>query len=252
MHDESMSERDKIKVDIFNLLGGGVVRIELSDDQVETALNLALEVYRQKCSVAHEEAFLRLFLHEGQSEYNMPKEVQLIKKIFRRGNGIIGGTNGTLDPFALSYANSYLLSAVQSGGGGLLTYELQQQFNETTGRMFGREIIFQYNHATHRLTLHRDIRGEEEILLWAYISKPDEQLFSDYMARPWLRDWALAECKIMLGRIRGKISAIPGPNGSIQLNGDALVQEGKVEQQYLREQLKRYGTGGAPLGFIFG
>ena len=118
--------------------------------------------------------------------------------------------------------------------------------------MFGREIIFQWNSVSKHLTLNRDIRGGEEVMIHAYMLKPEEMLMADNMIRPWIRDWTQAEAKIMLGRIRGKISAIPGPNGAINLNGDALVHEGQAEKEYLLNQLKRYGTGSMPLSFIIG
>lgn len=250
---ETENKRDLLKKEIISMLGGGAVRIELTDDQLEYAITVAVENYRQRSSNSVEEAWLHLTLEQDQSVYTLPKEVIQVRQLMRRGHGQLGPTAGAnLDPFSLAYANSYMLSAVKGGGGGLLTYDLQHQFQETVGRMFGREINFNYNHVTHTLTLHRDVRGREDILMWAFHMKPDIQLFNDYMCYPWLRDWALAEAKIILGRIRGKISAIPGPNGPINLNGDALIQEGKQEHQELIDQLKRNVDGQRPLGFIIG
>lgn len=247
------SRRDYLKRQIRSLLGGGGVRIELKDDQIDFAIDLALDTYRQRCSGAFEEAFLHLTLEDEQTGYTLPKEVMEVRKIFRRGHGTMGQTSGAnLDPFSLAYANNYMMSAVNGSQGGLLTYELQHQFQETMGRMFGREIMFTWNRVSKNLVLHRDVRGQEDIILWAYQSKPEEMLLADYTSSPWLRDWALAESKIILGRVRGKISAIPGPNGNISLNGDALIQEGMQDQQRLLDELKRYAAGGTPLGFIFG
>lgn len=252
MYSEDTQMRDQIKDDVRLMLGAGKVRIELSDEHLELCVRMAVDRYRMQASNAYEESFLRLMLEAGQSTYTLPKEIEQVKKIYRRGNGVVSGTNGTMDPFALAYANSYLLSAVKGGSGGLLTYELQHQFDETVGRMFGREIIFQWNSVSKHLTLNRDIRGGEEVMIHAYMLKPEEMLMADNMIRPWIRDWTQAEAKIMLGRIRGKISAIPGPNGAINLNGDALVHEGQAEKEYLLNQLKRYGTGSMPLSFIIG
>lgn len=247
------SHRDYLKREIKALLGGGGVRIELTDEQLDVAIDMAVENYRQRSTGAFEEAWLHLTLEQDQSVYKLPKEVQTVRKIFRRGHGQMGPTAGAnLDPFSLAYANSYMLSAVRGGGGGLLTYELQHQFQETVGRMFGREINFNYNPVTKNLTLHRDVRGPEDVMLWAYHFRPEENLFADYQCGPWLRDWALSESKIMLGRVRGKISAIPGPNGPINLNGDALIQEGKQDQTQLIDDLRRRVDGSMPLGFIIG
>lgn len=245
--------RQKLKDEIRALLGGGMVRIELTDAQLDYAIDLSVENYRQRSSNAVEEAWLDLALDSNQSVYTLPKEVQNVRKIYRRGHGQMGPTAGpNLDPFSLAYANSYMLSAAKGGQGGLLTYELQHQFQETMGRMFGREIMFNFNSVSKVLILHRDVRGPEDAMLWAYHFKPESALFEDFHSRPWLRDWALSEAKIMLGRVRGKISAIPGPTGSINLNGDALIAEGQQDQQRLLDDIKRYADGATPLGFIFG
>jgi hypothetical protein len=57
-----------------------------------------------------------------------------------------------------------------------------------------------------------------------------------------MQDGALAHAKIMLGRIRSKIKNPPGPNGGIQLDGDALLQEGREDRtKWLEDLIVRYG-----------
>ncbi len=41
-----------------------------------------------------------------------------------------------------------------------------------------------------------------------------------------------------MGQVRGKFGAIPIPGESVTLNADALLQQGKEEQEKLREELK--------------
>ena len=57
------------------------------------------------------------------------------------------------------------------------------------------------------------------------------------MGKQWIRRYALALCKEMLGYIRSKFANIPIPNETITLNGTALVSEGKAEQKELKEEL---------------
>lgn len=56
--------------------------------------------------------------------------------------------------------------------------------------------------------------------------------------KSWIRQYCLAVSMEMLGRIRRKFSSIPIPNGEIQLDGDALIQEAVEKQQQLKENLK--------------
>ena len=58
------------------------------------------------------------------------------------------------------------------------------------------------------------------------------------IGKQWIRRFALALSKEMLGMIRAKFATIPIPNDSVTLNGPALVSEGKEEQNALREELK--------------
>lgn len=57
------------------------------------------------------------------------------------------------------------------------------------------------------------------------------------MGKQWIRRFALALCKEMLGYIRSKFATIPIPGETVTLNGTALVSEGKAEQKELRDEL---------------
>ena len=58
------------------------------------------------------------------------------------------------------------------------------------------------------------------------------------IGKQWIRRFALALCKEMLGQIRSKFATVPIPGESVTLNGDKLISEGKEEQKDLREELK--------------
>jgi hypothetical protein len=58
------------------------------------------------------------------------------------------------------------------------------------------------------------------------------------IGKQWIRRFSLALAKEMLGQIRGKFASIPIPGESVTLNADALLAQGKEEQQALREELK--------------
>ena len=58
------------------------------------------------------------------------------------------------------------------------------------------------------------------------------------IGKQWIRRFALAISKEMLGLVRSKFATIPIPNESVTLNGPALVSEAKEEQNALRDELK--------------
>ena len=58
------------------------------------------------------------------------------------------------------------------------------------------------------------------------------------IGKQWIRRFALALTKETLGQIRSKFGVIPIPGESVSLNGDALITQGREEQDKLREELK--------------
>ena len=58
------------------------------------------------------------------------------------------------------------------------------------------------------------------------------------VGKQWIRKYALALSKEMLGFIRGKYSAIPIPNAEVTLNGSDLLSAGQTEKEALITELK--------------
>ena len=58
------------------------------------------------------------------------------------------------------------------------------------------------------------------------------------IGKQWIRRFALALSKEMLGLVRSKFGSIPIPGESISLNGSDLVSQSKEEQNALRDELK--------------
>jgi hypothetical protein len=58
------------------------------------------------------------------------------------------------------------------------------------------------------------------------------------IGKQWIRRFALALTKEMLGQIRGKFSTVPIPGESVTLNYADLLSQSRTEQDQLREELK--------------
>ena len=58
------------------------------------------------------------------------------------------------------------------------------------------------------------------------------------IGKQWIRRFALALCKEMLGNIRSKFGSIPIPGDNVTLDGPAMISQGQSEQEKLREELK--------------
>ena len=250
---ENETERQKIVEYVQAMLGAGMVDVELDPVHYNTAIDRALNKFRQRSTNAVEESYVFLTLQVDVNEYTLPKEVMNVRQLFRRsiGSRSGGGEGGTLfEPFNLAYSNTYLLAS--SNMGGLATYYAFASYQKQVGKMFGSDINFTFNKTTKLLTIMQRPRAEEELLLWMYNYRPDFNLLQDPYAGQWLKDYSLATCKMMLGEAREKFSQIAGPQSGTSLNGAALKGEAKAELEALELELINYKEGGTPLTFVIG
>ncbi len=254
----SITARQKLIQNIQLKLGGGIVDLELDPEHYDYAVDAALDRYRQRSGNAIEESFVFIDLQPGVQAYTLPQEVQEIRALYRRGTGASAGGGAAVDPFSLAFTNNlYLLqnSGGLGGGGGsgkLSTYDFAMQYQELVGRMFGRDMLFTWDAATRRLTIQRNISAVEQIMLHAYNIRPEEILLIDPYAKPWIRDYAAATCKMMLGEARSKFQSLGGPQGGVSLNGDALKSEAKEEMERLEEEVKTQIDAHEGYGFVIG
>jgi hypothetical protein len=250
---ETETEKQKVVDYIKTSLGDGMIDVELDPKHYDLAIDKALRKYRQRSQNSVEESFGYLTLQTDVNEYQLAPEVMQVRQIFRRsiGSRSGGGDGGTLfEPFNLAYSNTYLLSS--SNMGGLATYMMFSQYQNLVGKMFGSFINFDWNSVTKKLRITQRPRGEENVLLWMYNFKPDFILFQDTWAGIWIRDYATASAKIILGEAREKFATIASPQGGTNLNGSALKSEGKAELEMLEQDLINNKDNQQPLTFVIG
>jgi hypothetical protein len=57
------------------------------------------------------------------------------------------------------------------------------------------------------------------------------------IGRQWIRQYALALCRELLGLVRSKFSTVPIPGSDLQLNGAELVSQGREDKENLKTKL---------------
>lgn len=241
-------------------LADGIVDVELDKEHYEMGIAQALIKYRQRAGNSVEESYAHLTLLPETQEYIMPKEIQTIRAIYRRGIGSVSGTTASqFEPFASGYLNTYMLVAGRVGG--LVNYELFVDYQKLAMRMFGGFMNFTFNPVSKKLTIVRKmpfqganppVDQQESVLLWMYNNKPDQMILNDPQAFPWIQEYAYSFCKRILGEAREKFSTIAGPQGGTTLNGAALKAEAATEMEKLEEELKTFVDGSQPLTWVMG
>jgi len=233
-------------------LGGDIIDLELDPSHYEAAYQKTIGTYRQRANNAYEESYSFMQLVQDVNIYELPQEVISVRQVFRRTFGDSSGPFASnFDPFAQASINVYLMNF--NVAGGLATYDFYSQYIELAGRMFGAFMAYTYNPVTKKLQLIRDPKGSgETVLLWSYNLKPEFNLLSDYQISQWIRDYMVANCKMIIGEAREKFGTIAGPQGGGTLNGAAMKSEAQTQMDALIEQLKMYVDGSQPLTWVIG
>jgi hypothetical protein len=250
-----MANIQDLKTEIFDYvrfrLGDQMVDVELDVEHYEQALNQAIIIYRQRSANSVEESYSFLELIQDKNTYQLPDEVISVRNCFKRNIGANSGTSSQYEPFEAGFVNFYM---IQSGRvGGLSTYFMYSAFLKEAAKMFGGYLNYKYNRTTKEITIMRRPRADAEtILLWTENYKPDFTLLTDIYSKPWLRDYTLGMCMLILGEARSKFSTLPGPQGGSTLNGTDLISRGQAVIDKCMEDLKNYVDGQTPMWFVIG
>jgi len=233
-------------------IGDGIVDLELDPAHYEAAYQKTVGVYRQRAQNAYEESYTFMELVRDVNIYTLPQEVITVRQIFRRTFGDSAGPfSSNFDPFSQASLNVYLMNFNVSGG--LATYDFYSQYVELAARMFGGFMNFTWNQVTKKLQLIRDPKATgEHVLLWTYNLKPEVNLLQDFQIVQWIRDYMVANCKMIIGEAREKFGQIAGPQGGGTLNGTAMKSEAQTIMDAKIEELKMYVDGSQPLSWIIG
>jgi len=233
------------------LLGSQMVEIELDVEHYNLAITVGLQKLRQQSDGANSEKDIFLHITRDQTEYTLPEEVQEVRRLYRRGVGAYTNGGINFDPVDAAFYNIYLLQPNRSGG--LATWDFYNQFLETTERVFASQLNFTWDTNNKKLTIIRRPTADEEVSVRVYVTKSEDDLITDPYTGPWLRSYALAYSKYMLGEARDKFpGGFPGPSGNVTLNGATLKQEAQAEMEKLEKQLLDLVTSSDGYSFVIG
>lgn len=233
-------------------LGSQIIDLELDPEHYEAAYQKTIGTYRQRANNAYEESYSFMELVKDVNIYTLPQEIVSVRQIFRRTFGdSTGPFASNFDPFAQASLNVYLMNF--NVAGGLATYDFYSQYVELAARMFGGYMNYTWNPVTKKLQLIRDPKGTgENVLLWSYNLKPEFNLLSDYQIQQWIKDYMVANCKMIVGEAREKFGTIAGPQGGGTLNGAAMKAEAQAQMDAKIEELKNYVDASQPLTWVIG
>ena len=222
---------ESIKDFVLARLGFPVVRVELTDFQIQTAID---------------EAFSKLDYHAPDwctqfctfatsaniSLYELPSVVtnNFRNAIYRKHLLSINQSEGTLefDFFIKYFQDNFLFRDFSVGD-----YYVTISHLEMMRKILGNDGTFNIVNNKYLNIAPPPTFAEEVLVEFKAI---DSTCLHPYFVNS-IQRFSLAICKVILGQIRGKYQTLPSPAGGAQLNGDSLIQQGTQEQEQLVEQL---------------
>ena len=242
----SLIARKDIKRYILTSLGDPIVNVELAEEQLNEAVSQAINEYL--ATGAFETAYLQLPVNNSSSNvFDLPPDVATVKGVtFNIPFETAAGSTQDIFSFAV-YASPFgpnYTNFVHAAGNLGVFFEYLQNRN----RVIGNDITFRV--VNNQLYVWPIPRNAPHILIeysknaFGLEDKDEVISTSNAWGIQWIRKFSLAVAKGMLGKIRGKYSAIAGGPGSESqtLNGTELVGESKEEITALKEELYDHKT----------
>lgn len=255
-------------------LGYPVIKVELTTQQIYDAIDYARYKWvKWGAGNSIVETYFTSLLLSGQNFYDLPIGVVDIVDYGDQGSEGRINTLFTVDNFL--YSKGIYNPIAWTGGYGysLISYHLALDFLKTIDRYTPSIYSFKYHKYTNQLEVQpappsgnalelKDENGQDVtydspgfVLLRSYMiegshyggmeTNPQNSTWkrgdSDehFYTSDWIFDYALAECKLVLGRIRSKFQNFNSiGNIGIGLDGDTLLQEGTTEKERLDETLR--------------
>jgi hypothetical protein len=236
--------KEQIKDYVLLSLGAPVLDIELDEQQIDLAVNLALEVFEE---FAPREYFQHYVFNTtpGQSVYELPPDIGFVRSVnynktplYTFNAADLGGV------IPLEYMGSGAYGSIAGGinpqqpiWGKAGEWALFKSYESLYSRMSSQEGSWEWLGDYRTIKIYPiPMRAHGIIVHYLQKNKDWSQVTQG------MREGALIFAKEMLGRIRSKIQNPVGPGGGLQLDGLQLLQEAREDKKEWEQRLiNRYG-----------
>lgn len=239
--DGSSDERRELANNIRMRLGYPVVEVELTKEQLDTCIRIALEHFRQKSSLGYTRGFFFVDMIPGVQKYKLSSRVNGYNKIvnvmgmYRFTSAFLSSAHGSG-----VYGQIVLQHLYNMGTYDLTSFHLVAQYVEQLEHLFATRLTFHWHEHTRELTVYNQFVASEKVLVEASVERSEQEIMVDRWAKTWIERWALSEAMLILAQTRGKFASLPGAGGGVSLNAADLSTRAGEEQGKLLEEIDNY------------
>ncbi len=235
--DGTPDERRELMESIRSQLGHPVVEVELTNYQLDTCIQGALESFRKRSGASVRRGFFFLDIEAGKQKYKLTNKVIGYNRIvnvmgaFRFTSAFLSSAHG-----AGVYGQVVLQHLYNMGTYDLTSFFLVSQYIEQLEQLFATRLTFGWHEHERLLSFYSSFARNERVLLDVMVERTEQDLITDRYIKTWIERYALSEAMMMLAHIRGKFASLPGAGGGIALNAGELIT---ISQSYREELLSQ-------------
>lgn len=240
-NDGSIDERLYIIDSLKRRLGYPIMVAELSDQQINDAIDRALRVLRLRSSVAYNRMVTLMEMRPNVSTYVLSNrklgyhKITDIMAVYRLPSSFLTAVGSQQ-----IYGQLVLQQLYQAGTFDLVSYHLISSYIKMLEKMFASKITYNWRERTRELVVYNTTGRNEIVLLDVIVERTENDLFNDRRLQDWIERYALSECREMLADIRGKFGSLPGPNGGISLNASEMRETARQEKEQCFAELQSF------------
>jgi hypothetical protein len=223
--------RNELKTRILQDLGEPVIKVNVASEQLENAMDDALEFWSQYHHEGQDRSYLRVEITQEMMETNT---IPLPESVFSVLSIVDARTRGG-DESWMSYEFEMTRDALfdsmkATGGGGMSTFVMTKQYLTDIGDLLKNPIPFDFRVHKHELTIFGELKqyfgvGATILLeVMGYLWKSSYNVWGDEA----LRKLATAYTKRYWGQNLSKFSGVVLPGGQT-MNGMAIMQDAQQE-----------------------
>ena len=166
-----------------------------------------------------------------------------------------GSTQGVNTLFTVEQTlaqQTYFSFAMGNYGFDLISWYIVKEFMELREKLLAQRRSFKFDPRTQYLTFYPGVKTGDA-RFYGIVSCYVERSLADVITEAWVYQYALALCKIAIGRIRGKYSGTSLFGGG-QISDTNMLAEGNDEKKILEQKLFEgtagFGDAAPPMFFV--
>lgn len=259
MAEPRINTTNQLKQYIMRKLGYPAHTIEITDEQLDDAINDTIDDYLQFAYSGYNERYFPVRLIENVQEYLLPYDVYSVLGVYDNQMSMIGANM----PSNLFSINQFIAADLYRPGVAkidLVGYEMIQQLTASIDLVFAKKKTFDFNCVSKILHFHGQVNQDETVFIHVYRfldldSTPltaggnihvEDNIYNER----WVKRMCTARAMLQWGTNIGlKYQGSILPNGG-NINGQGIIDRATADMEALTAELHdRYEL---PVDFMVG